>query len=142
MACFTPTFNTQRDCGRRAYHSKTARETTDLHHNVPQLLLHLLLRTQESLPQVVAHASPLQQCAARLLRRPDLDDAVDVLDGPPQQCRPQHAVRDLGSLLLLAVAAGRLGLEMKERQVDVTLQMRREPGGKVRTLGWRQKYSY
>ena len=104
-----------------------------LHDNFPKLLLNLLLCALEALPEVVADAAALQQRAAGLLRRADLDDAVDVLDGPPQQRCPQHAVGHLGRLLL-----ARLRLQVQQRQVDVPLQMLREPGREVRAFGCRK----
>jgi hypothetical protein len=52
--------------------------STYLVNNIPQLLLNLLLRALEPLPQVVAHTAPLQQHLERLLRVPDLHDAMDV----------------------------------------------------------------
>lgn len=54
---------------------------TYLHDYVAKLLLHLLLSALESLPQIIANASPLQQRAACRLGSTDLNNAVDVLDG-------------------------------------------------------------
>ena len=84
-------------------------------HNVPQLLLDLLLSTLESLPQIIADAAPLQQDLECLLRVPDLHDAVDVFGCAAQDRSFQDAIRCL-SLLLVQL-----------RQVDVALDVRREP---------------
>lgn len=48
-------------------------------HDISQLFFNLLLRALEPLPQIIAHAAPLQQNLKRLLRVPDLHNAVDVL---------------------------------------------------------------
>ena len=79
------------------------RYSTYLHHYISQLLLHLLLRPAEPLPEVVADAASLQERAARGLCRADLDDAVDVLDRAPQEGRSYDALGDLGALLRAAL---------------------------------------
>lgn len=84
-------------------------------HNVPQLLLDLLLSTLESLPQIIADAAPLQQDLECLLRVPDLHDAVDVFGCAAQERSFQDAIRCLRLLLV------------QQRQVDVALDVRREP---------------
>lgn len=105
-----------------------------LHDHVPQLLFHLLLCAAEPLPQVIAHASPLQERATRSLRGPNLDDAVDVLDGAPQQRCSQNAIGDLWALFRAV-----LGLEMEEGEIDVALQMRTEPRLEVCALSCRRE---
>lgn len=109
---------------------------THLAHDIAQLLLHLLLGTLEPLPQVVAHAALLQQRAARLLGRPELHQAAQVLERPAQQGRADDAVGDGGGLLA-ALGAGVLGRHVKQRQVDVALQVRAEPRLQVGQLGCR-----
>jgi hypothetical protein len=85
-------------------------------YNVPQLLLDLLLRALESLPQIIAYAAPLQQDLERLLRVPDLDDAVDVLGSATQKRSFQDAVGDFGLFLV------------QQRQIDVALEVLGKPG--------------
>lgn len=97
-----------------------------LGHHVAQLILHLLLSALEALPQVVAHAAALQQRAACLLGRLDLDEAVDVLDGAAQEGGAQDALGDLGRLLAAVL--------VQECEVDVSLEMRAEPGREVGAL--------
>lgn len=95
----------------------------DLIHDIPHLLLDLLLRQQAPLPQLIAHAPFLQQGSQRLLCVADGDHAADVFGRAPQQRRSQHAFRYGGRFLV----AG-LGLEVQEREVDVALEVRWEPG--------------
>lgn len=84
-------------------------------HDVSQLLLNLLLGALEALPQLIADAAALQQDLEGLLRVADLDDAVDVFGGAAQERGFEDAVGRLGVLLV------------QQRQVDVALEMRREP---------------
>lgn len=84
-------------------------------HNIPQLLLNLLLGALESLPQIIAHATPLQKHLERLLRIPDLHDAVDVLGRAAQQCSLEDVVGDLGFVLV------------QQCEVDVALDVGGEP---------------
>lgn len=106
----------------RCQHQPSEWAVAHLHHDVPQLSLYLLLGARKALEQVVAHAALLQKRRTRLLCAADLDDALDVLDGAADERGAQNALRNLGRLLL----AG-LGLLVKQRQVDVLLEVLAEP---------------
>lgn len=69
-------------------------------HDVPQLLLDLLLGALEALPQLIADAAALQQDLEGLLCVADLDDAVDVFGGAAQERGFEDAVGRLGVLLV------------------------------------------
>lgn len=98
--------------------------------DITEFLLHFALGALETLPQIVADAAALQQRAARLLGRLDLDQALNVLDGAAQQRGLEHRVGHRGALLAL------LGLHVEERHVDVALEVGTEPRGEVLALGW------
>lgn len=53
-----------------------------------------------------------------------------VLDGASEKSRADHTLRDLGGFL----GAG-FGLEVQEGEIDVSLEVRTEPGLEVGTLG-------
>lgn len=99
---------------------------TYLGNDVSQFLLHFLLCAQESLPQVIANASPLQKRSARLLGSLDVDQALDILHCATQEGRSQDAIGDPGGLL-----GAFFGIEMHEGEVDVSLEVRAEPGREV-----------
>lgn len=96
---------------------------THLIHNIPKLLLDLLLRALEPLPQIIPHTAPLQQNLQRLLRIPDLNDSVDILCCAAQQSSLQNAVWHLGLL------------HVKQGEVDIALEVGGEPGLKGRGVG-------
>ena len=99
--------------------------TTYLSHHIPHLVLDFLLRHQEPLPQLIAHAPFLEEGGQSLLRASDCQHAVDVFGCAPQQRRPQDALGYGGRFL---VAGAGLGLEVQEREVDVALEVGWEPG--------------
>jgi hypothetical protein len=59
-----------------------------------------------------------------------LNNALNVFDGASYEGRSYDAIGDLDALL----CAG-LGLEVEERQVDVSLEVRTEPWFEVGALG-------
>lgn len=73
---------------------------THLHNYITQLSLHLALSARESLPQIIANTSSLQQSRACLLGRADLDDTVDVLDCAADEGGPEDTLGDLRGLFL------------------------------------------
>ena len=92
--------------------------------HILHLLLHLILRPQTPLPQLIPHAPPRQQRAQRLLPAADRNDAVDVFGGAAQQGGAQDRVRDLEWFF-----GFRRGLvQVQEGEVDVALEVGREPG--------------
>ena len=91
-------------------------QSTHLHYDISELLLHLLLGALEPLPKVIANTAPLEQGRAGSLGGADLDNAVDVLNGAAQECSTQNTVGDLRRLLLAL-----FWFEMEEREVDVSL---------------------
>ena len=103
--------------------STLVKSGTYLLHNISQLLLNLLLRALEPLPQIVAHAASLQKNLECLLRVSDLHNAVDVLCCAAQERSFQDAVWYFGVFLV------------QQRQVDVALEVLWEPGLKGRGGG-------
>ena len=93
-----------------------AQVETYLLHNIPQLLLNLLLRALKPLPQIIAYTAPLQQDLKCLLRVPDLHNAVDVLCCAAQQRGFQDAVWCFWVFLV------------QQRQVNVALEVLWKPG--------------
>lgn len=93
-----------------------------LHHDIAQLSLHVALGAREPLPQIISHASLLEQVRAGLLGSPYLHNAVDVLHSAADEGGAQNALGNLGRLLL----AG-LRLQVEQRQIYVSLQVWAEP---------------
>lgn len=54
-----------------------------LRNDIAKLLLHFLLGAIEPLPKIIAHTASLQQIAASLFGRLDLDETLYILDGSP-----------------------------------------------------------
>lgn len=107
---------------------------TYLCYYITQLLLHLLLSSLKSLPQIIANTATLQQRTARLLGRLDLNEAVDVLDGAAEECSLEDALGDTGGLF-----AAVFGVHVEEGEVDVALEVRAEPGSQVGALGCKRQ---
>jgi hypothetical protein len=105
----------------RAAVPKTGTETYLLHH-ILDLGLQLLLRSHHPLPDLIAHHATLQQCAERLLPRPDLNDATNVLLCAREERCTEYRVGDFGGLFVV------VGKVVEERQVDVALGVGGEVG--------------
>lgn len=102
-----------------------------LSNNVSKLFFHFLLSTQESLPKIIAYASPLQKRATRLFGGLDVDQALDILNCASEKGCSQDTVWDLRGLF------GTLfGIKMQEGKIDISLEVRAEPGCEVCAFIW------
>ena len=109
---------------------------THLVHDIFNFDFHFLLRALEALPQLVAHGTALQQRLQRRLGLSELHNALDVLDRALQQGGLEHRVRHLAQLLLVvAVGAGGLRVQVQQAEVDVARDVLREPGLELRGAG-------
>lgn len=97
--------------------------------NILNLNLHLLLRALEALPQLIADRTTLQQSLQRRLRLSELHNPLNILNRALQQRSLQHRVRHLAQLLLIvAVRARGLRVQVQQAEVDVARDVLREPG--------------
>ena len=98
-------------------------------HNILNFNLHFLLRALEALPQLIADGTTLQQSLQRRLGLSELHNALDVLDRALQQGSLEHRVWHLAQfLLVIAVGAGGLRIQVQQAEVDVARDVLREPG--------------
>lgn len=65
---------------------------TDSHliNNIPNFILHFLLRAQKPLPQIIAHASALEQHRKSLLLATESHDAPNVFAGAAEERRLEY----------------------------------------------------
>lgn len=100
-----------------------------LRDNISQLLLNLLLSPLETLPQVVTHTALKQQCATGLLGGFEMDQAIDIFDCASKKRCLEDGIGDLGGLFIALFR-----IHVQKGEVDVALQIGREPGGEVGAL--------
>ena len=109
---------------------------THLVDNILNLNLHLLLRALETLPQLIAHRTTLQQSLQRRLRLPQLHNPLNILNRTLQQRSLQHRVRHFAQLLLIVTVRARsLRVQVQQAEVDVARDVLREPGLEFRRAG-------
>ncbi len=104
------------------------RQRIRLGHHILQLDFNLLFGEQESLPELVADGAALQELGEGGLGVADLDEAVNVFCGAAEEGGAEDGVGDFGVGAVGSVA-GRGLLEFEEGEVDVALEVGREPRG-------------